>query len=64
MVKIQHENVIKNYTSTDNRPTDAEYAESKEFLDNYIEKKTEGAILRSKSLFYEQKKNHRNTSSI
>ena len=53
-IKIRHECVIKKYTSTKNRPTDAEYAESKEFLDKYIERKTEGAILRSKSLYYEQ----------
>ena len=49
-----HENVIKRYTSTENRPPDREYAESKAFLETHFDKKTKGAILRSKSQYYEQ----------
>ena len=49
-----HENIIKRYTSTENRPPDREYAESKAFLETHFDKKTKGAILRSKSQYYEQ----------
>ena len=52
--KIIHENVVKQYETTDNLPSEMEYAESKAFLECYFDKKTQGAILRSKSEFYEQ----------
>ena len=48
-MKTVHENVIKRYTSTENRPPDRDYAESKDFLESYFDKKTKGSILRSKS---------------
>ena len=48
-MKTHHENVIKRYTSTENRPPDRDYAESKAFLESYFDTKTKGAILRSKS---------------
>ena len=53
-MKTHHENVIKRYTSTENRPPDKDYAESKAFLESYFDKKTKGAILRSKSQYHEQ----------
>ena len=53
-MKTHHENVIKRYTSTENRPPDKDYAESKAFLETYFDKKTKGAILRSKSQYHEQ----------
>ena len=51
--KEKHENIIKTYESTENRPPEHEYAESKAFLEDYIDKKTAGSILRSKCEFYE-----------
>ena len=53
-MKTHHENVIKRYTSTENRPPDSDYAERKAFLESYFDKKTKGAILRSKSQYHEQ----------
>ena len=52
--KEKHETIVKNYESTENRPPDEEYAVSKAFLEDYIDKKTAGSILRSKCEFYEQ----------
>ena len=49
-----HENVINQYTSTDNRPSDEDYAVSKAYIESYIDNKTQGAILRSKCTLYEQ----------
>ena len=45
---------IIQYETTDNRPSEMEYAESMDFLECYFDKKTQGAILLSKSEFYEQ----------
>ena len=53
-LKTHHENIVKNYTATDNKPSEIEYADSKAFLESYFDTKTNGAILRSKSQFYEQ----------
>ena len=53
-LKNHHENIVKMYQATQNRPTENEYAESNAYLESYYEKKTQGAILRSKSQFYEQ----------
>ena len=52
VLKDHHEKIILSFTSTDNRPSEAEYAESKTFLESYFDKKT--ASLRSKSIFYEE----------
>ena len=52
--KEKHERIITNYESTENRPPEVQYAESKAFLEDYIDKKTAGSILRSKCEFYEQ----------
>ena len=54
VLKDHHEKIILSFTSTDNRPSEAEYAESKTFLESYFDKKTKGASLRSKSIFYEE----------
>ena len=53
-LKAYHENIIKQYTSTENRPPDHEYAESKAFIESHFDKKTQGAILRSKCQYHEQ----------
>ena len=53
-LKAHHEEIISKYASTDNRPSDAEYADSKAYIESYFDNKTNGAILRSKSQFYEQ----------
>ena len=53
-LKAFHENIISQYTSTENRPPDSSYAESKSFLESLVDKKTQGAIMRSKSLLYEE----------
>ena len=53
-MKSHHEEVIKRYTSTENQPSDREYAESKAFLESHFDKITKGAILRSKSQYYEE----------
>ena len=52
-LKNYHEKIISDYTSTDNRPSDSDYAESKAYIDSFFEKKTQGAILRSKCNQYE-----------
>ena len=52
-LKTHHENIVKNYTATDNKPSEIEYADSKAFLESYFDTMTNGAILRSKSQFYE-----------
>ena len=52
-LRAYHENIIKQYTSTENRPPDSEYANSKAFIESHIDMKTRGAILRSKSRYYE-----------
>ena len=52
-LKAYHEDIIKQYTTTDNRPSDASYAESKSFLESHFDKVTQGAILRSKCTLYE-----------
>ena len=44
-----HENIISQYTSTDNnRPSDSDYAHSWAYIDSHINNRTQGAILRSK----------------
>ena len=53
-LKLHHEKIISQYVSSENRPTDAEYAESKLFLENFYGKKNQGAILRSKCILHEQ----------
>ena len=53
-LKLHHEKIISQYVSSENRPTDAEYAESKLFLEDFIDKKNKGAILRSKCILHEQ----------
>ena len=54
-LKDKHEQVILNYDSTDNnRPSELEYTESKHFLENLIQERTKGAILRSKCQWYEE----------
>ena len=53
MLVLHHENIIRNFESSDNPPSDLEYLESKTFIDSYIEKRTQGAILRCKSVSYE-----------
>ena len=52
-LKAYHENIIKQYTSTENRPPDHDYAESKAFIESHFDKKTQGAILRSKCQYHE-----------
>ena len=52
-LKAYHENVIKRYTATENRPPDSDYAESKAFMESHFDKKTRGAILRSKCQYHE-----------
>ena len=52
-LKAYHEDIIKQYTSTDNRPSEVSYAESKSFLESHFDKVTQGAILRSKCTLYE-----------
>ena len=43
-LKAYHENIIKQYTSTENRPPDHDYAENKAFIESHFDKKTQGAI--------------------
>ena len=52
-LKNYHEKIISDYTSKENRPSDSDYAESKAYIDSFFEKKTQGAILRSKCNLYE-----------
>ena len=52
-LRIFHEDIVHRYTSTENQPTEAEYADSKTYLESYYEKKTQGLSLRSKTVFYE-----------
>ena len=49
-----HEDVVNSYASTENQPTEAEFANSKTYLESYYEKKTQGATLRSRTVFYEE----------
>ena len=53
LLKNNHEQVIIRYESTDNKPSEREYIESKQFLENLIQERTKGAILRSKCQWYE-----------
>ena len=53
LLVLHHENIISSFESSDNPPSDVEYLESKTFIDSYIEKRTQGAILRCKSVSYE-----------
>ena len=52
--RIYHENIVKRFSSTLDTPSESEFAESKDFLDQYFDNKTKGAILRSKSTVFEQ----------
>ena len=52
-LKSYHENIVMQYTSTVNKPSDSLYAESKAFIEAYFNKKTQGAILRSNCKRYE-----------
>ena len=49
ILKENHENIVKKYESTDDKPSEQNYIDSKIFLDNLIDERTNGAILRSKS---------------
>ena len=42
------------YETTDNKPSEQQYLDSKLYLNTLIDERTEGAILRSKSQWYEQ----------
>ena len=48
LLVLHHENIISSFESSDDPPSDDEYLESKTFIDSYIEKRTQGAILRCK----------------
>ena len=48
------EKIISQYVSSENRPSDAEYAESKIYFEDFFDKKNQGAILRSKCIVHEQ----------
>ena len=48
-----HENIIQQYESTEAKPSESLYFNSKLFIENVIEKRTKGAILHSKSQWYE-----------
>ena len=53
-LKIIHENVVKNYETREDKPSEQDYLSSKAFLDNLIDERTNGAILRSKAQWYEE----------
>ena len=53
-LKLHHEKIVGQYVSSENRPFDAEYAESKIYLEDFFDKKNQGAILRSKCIVHEQ----------
>ena len=53
-LKIYHENIVNVFENSDNPCNDAEYTESKAFLESFYDNKTQGAILRSKSTYHEQ----------
>ena len=59
-LKAHHEEIISKYASTDNRPSDAEYADSKAYIESYFDNKTNGAILRS-ACFMSRMRNLQNT---
>ena len=48
-LKTEHENLIKKYETTDDKPSEEKYIESKLFLENLVDERTKGAILRSQS---------------
>ena len=54
LAKNTDESIVNRYEQADNPPSDEEYAESQAFLESYYSKKTQGSILRSKSLIYDQ----------
>ena len=54
LLKEKHEKIVKSYESTDDKPSQNDYIESKIFLENMIDERTQGAIIRSKSQWYEQ----------
>ena len=41
ILKDKHKSINKSYESMDNRPSENVYAESKAFLEDYIDRKTE-----------------------
>ena len=54
ILKENHEKIVKSYESTDDKPSEQKYIDSKIFLENLIEERTQGALLRSKSQWHEQ----------
>ena len=52
--KNHHENIVKKFETTEDKSSEDIYLQSKLFLDNLIEERTKGAILRSKSQWYEK----------
>ena len=53
MIEKHHENVITQYETTTDKPSEEIYNQSKLFHENLIENRTKGAILRSKCDWYE-----------
>ena len=53
MIEIHHENVITQYETTTDKPSEEIYNQSKLFHENLIDNRTKGAILRSKCNWYE-----------
>ena len=51
MIEKHHENVITQYETTTDKPSEEIYNQSKH--ENFIENRTKGAILRSKCDWYE-----------
>lgn len=49
-----HEDIVKQYESSENHPSETAYAESKSFLESYYDNKTRGNLLRSRCEIYEQ----------
>ena len=53
-LKIEHEKIVKNYESTVDKPHEQIYIDSKIFLENLVDERTKGAILRSQSQWHEE----------
>ena len=52
-LKLKHEDVVKKYETSTDKPSEHEYNESCLYLDTLIDERTKGAILRSKCDWYE-----------